>query len=414
MYAIHRLCQSYQLAKFINLITATAVNVKKGKDLIVLAGDLNTSPGEPPFKLLSTLFNSCTHGINFFLPVSMTGLIDCCMHRYSHDVKMTLRGIEGIDVDEDLITCGHHSNTFTATSTHKTVVRNDSEELLRPSGKRIDFVLYKFVQECKSCVSLSEFNHSCIATKLNCDGKDPHSGLSFSDHQPVSVQLMIKHGQPMATDHKEAGDSSLSKLPLQALINYKNGTFFGDKKSGDHKNGFKKYPNDFHDLSVNEIGVEDVEHETTSNATKDEPERSTLLDILPGRRSSSITESKTVSKVHFTEDNLTSKLDDPSWSQLENCDKLLNEYLDTNYSSKQKKQLSVVLLIVFSLCLAFLVVHLMEMNATTLLNMWSLIFASGFSLLFAIESANRFERTAVKGILEEISCLLSFCPKYDR
>lgn len=53
MYAIHRLCQSYQLAKFINLVTATAVNVEKGKDLIVLAGDLNTSPGEPPFKLLS-------------------------------------------------------------------------------------------------------------------------------------------------------------------------------------------------------------------------------------------------------------------------------------------------------------------------------------------------------------------------
>lgn len=53
MYAIHRLCQSYQLAKIINLVTATAVNVKEGKDLIVLAGDLNTSPGEPPFKLLS-------------------------------------------------------------------------------------------------------------------------------------------------------------------------------------------------------------------------------------------------------------------------------------------------------------------------------------------------------------------------
>ena len=178
MYAIHRLCQSYQLAKFINLVTASALDVKKGKDLIVLAGDLNTSPGEPPFKLL----------------MSMTGLIDCCMHRYSHDVKMTLHGIENTEVEEDLVTCGHSENSFTATSTQKTVVSNSTKQLLRPSGKRIDFVLYKIVQECQmdSSISLSGFDHSCIGTKLSCDGKDPASGLSFSDHQPVTVQLLIK------------------------------------------------------------------------------------------------------------------------------------------------------------------------------------------------------------------------------
>lgn len=341
----------------------------------------------------------------------MTGLIDCCMHRYSHDVKMTLRGIEGTEVDEDLITCGHHLNTFSATSTHKTIVTNDTEQLLRPSGKRIDFVLYKFVQD-HSSISLSGFNHSCIATKLNCDGKDPQSGISFSDHQPVSVQLMIKNSGSMILDQKEAGDNGLSKLPLQALINYKNGTFFGDKKGGDTKNGFKKCPNDFHDLSVNEIGVEDVEHETTSsNSKKEDQDRSTLLDILPGRRSSSVTESKTVSKVHFTDENLKSKFDDPLWSQLGNCNRLLNEYLDKNYSSKQKKQLCVILLLICLFISSFVVANYMDLTASTVFHLWCLITASGFSLLLAIESANRFERTAVKGILEEISCLLSFCPR---
>lgn len=328
------------------------------------------------------------------------------MHRYSHDVRMTLHGIEGTQVDDDLITCGHHLNTFSATSTHKTVVTNNTEPLLRSSGKRIDFVLYKFVQD-NSSISLSGFNHSCIAMRLNCDGKDPQSGISFSDHQPVSVQLMIKCNGSMVLDQKEAGDNGLSKLPLQAFINYKNGTFFGDKKGGDIKNGYKNFPNDFHDLSVNEIGYrEDIEHETIASNSKKEPERNTLLDMLPGRRSSSVTESKTVSKVHFTEENLMSKSDDPIWNQLEDCEKLLNEYLDKNHSSKQKKQLSVLLLVICLLCSSFVVAHWMDLTA-----LWSLVIASGFSLIFAIESANRFETTAVKGILEEISCLLSFCPQ---
>lgn len=343
----------------------------------------------------------------------MTGLIDCCMHRYSHDVRMTLHGIEGTDVDADLFTCGHHLNTFSATSSQKTVVTNDAEELLRPSGKRIDFVLYKFVQDRQknSSVSLSGFNHHCIATKLNCDGKDPQSGLSFSDHQPVSVQLTIKLGPSL-----EAGDrGSLSKLPLQALMNYKNGTFFSDQKGDDHKNGYKKETNDFHDLSVDEIGVEDVEEMTIgSNSPKEEAcERNTLLDMFPGRRSSFTTESKTVSKVHFTEQQLSSKHDDPSWSQLDDCENLLNQYLDGNYSSKQKKQLTVILLMIISLSLTFAAAHVLESSLTTLFNAWSIVIASGFSLLLAIESANRFERTAVKGILEEISCLLSFCPGRD-
>lgn len=394
MYAIHRLCQSYQLAKFINLVTASALDVKKGKDLIVLAGDLNTSPGEPPFKLL----------------MSMTGLIDCCMHRYSHDVKMTLHGIEETEVEEDLVTCGHSENSFTATSTQKTVVSNNTEQLLRPSGKRIDFVLYKIVQECHmdSTISLSGFNHSCIGTKLSCDGKDPASGLSFSDHQPVTVQLLIKLGQSFTNDH--TGDTASSdNLPLQALINYKNGSFFGAKKGVDEKNGHKKLPTDFHDLSLSEIGVEDVEYETiASKEATEESDRNTLLDMLSGRRSSSITESKTVSKVHFLASKLVS---DPSLDQLEDCNKLLNQYLDQNQSVKQKKQLIVVLLVTLSLCLAFLIAHFTGMTAATLIHIWVMVMASGFTLLFAIESANRFERTAVKGILEEISCLLSFCPR---
>lgn len=52
-YSVHRICQAYQLSKFINLVAENSAHSRKGSDLIVLAGDLNTSPGELPFQLLS-------------------------------------------------------------------------------------------------------------------------------------------------------------------------------------------------------------------------------------------------------------------------------------------------------------------------------------------------------------------------
>ena len=54
-YSIHRICQAYQLSKFINLVAVNSAHSRTGSDLIILAGDLNTSPGELPFKLLSEL-----------------------------------------------------------------------------------------------------------------------------------------------------------------------------------------------------------------------------------------------------------------------------------------------------------------------------------------------------------------------
>lgn len=60
-YSIHRICQAYQLAKFINLATESATNSRDGKDLIILAGDLNIGCEELPFKLLSEYTDSVCH-----------------------------------------------------------------------------------------------------------------------------------------------------------------------------------------------------------------------------------------------------------------------------------------------------------------------------------------------------------------
>lgn len=50
-YSIHRICQSYELAKFINLMVCNCSH-SSSKDLIVLAGDMNTSSKEMPYRLL--------------------------------------------------------------------------------------------------------------------------------------------------------------------------------------------------------------------------------------------------------------------------------------------------------------------------------------------------------------------------
>lgn len=50
-YSVHRICQSYELAKFINLMACNCSSAST-RDLIVLAGDMNTSSKELPYRLL--------------------------------------------------------------------------------------------------------------------------------------------------------------------------------------------------------------------------------------------------------------------------------------------------------------------------------------------------------------------------
>lgn len=55
-YSVHRVCQSYQLARFITFIRDTACNRKSdGKDLLIVAGDMNSTSSELPYKILTTM-----------------------------------------------------------------------------------------------------------------------------------------------------------------------------------------------------------------------------------------------------------------------------------------------------------------------------------------------------------------------
>lgn len=92
-YSVHRVCQSYQLAKFITFISDTASNRKaSGKDLLIVAGDMNATSSQLPYKILTNL----------------AGLTDCFKTSRSsnhgsniiHKHKVHQKKACGADVDE--------------------------------------------------------------------------------------------------------------------------------------------------------------------------------------------------------------------------------------------------------------------------------------------------------------------------
>lgn len=152
-YSVHRVCQSYQLARFINFISDTARNRKAhGKDLIIVAGDMNSTSSELPYQILTT----------------MAGLVDCL-------------------TDDDVTYC-HPNNSFTTRTLN--------------SIRRIDFILCRLLGEGQ-----------CVVDQLSSISKDPIMECSLSDHEPVMAELRIEHGKEIS----KIEELSHSKCKIQVL-----------------------------------------------------------------------------------------------------------------------------------------------------------------------------------------------------
>lgn len=221
-YAIHRICQAYELAKFVNLM-ACSCSETSSRDLIILAGDMNTSSKELPYRLVGTWFVLIDSKLVLiflynFPTVELTALNDCyklgvrkksSMSKSSTPATSPVSGkfsfpkFECSDEssDEELITCGHKDNTFTAAP-----IPNSTSK----TGKRIDFILYKvrdsslhnigklydFITMINNEESYGKFLKmensflTCSSESMRISAKDV-SGLSFSDHQPVVSRLVL-------------------------------------------------------------------------------------------------------------------------------------------------------------------------------------------------------------------------------
>ena len=416
----------------------------------------------------------------------MTGLVDCAMHRHSHNVNRSLlHGYQDVTIDEDLITCGHHLNTYSVSSASQTRIANHAGKELtsKPSGKRIDFILFKLAQTC-NCEQECRCNikHSCHGLRDICHGKDPITGLSFSDHQPVTIKLVIKkerssrplapaaaavtsadgcvssrkrHASISQTDHASDECSSGKERALKAItsaLNFKNGSIFpstvgegdaGPRDQLDEVNGFanknwKEAGGSVKKKRSHSIGtvvadpdsgtaIADFEKEDQmtieQNGTRgdgDDHQRSTLLDMLPmSRRKGSLTEPSTTTttilssaKVHFNPDSAIIPLDEPSLKHLEAMYQLLCDYMNQNLVSKRRFYLLVMGVALLVMVCVSIVSASLDMSSSTLFHSWFAVTVLATGVIVLTEFANRMERTAIKGILEEVSSLISFAPNH--
>ena len=134
------------------------------------------------------------------------------IHKKSHITsinRLKLHPCSDESSDEELITCGHKDNTFT------------NPKFVSPkSSKRIDFIMYKLRDLCKSNACHGEPNGecasrlgsstfiSCFPEQIKINAKDL-SGLSFSDHQPVASKVnFLYHLQSYEENQLEEGRNS--------------------------------------------------------------------------------------------------------------------------------------------------------------------------------------------------------------
>ncbi|KAL3283099.1 hypothetical protein HHI36_006258 [Cryptolaemus montrouzieri] len=135
-YKAHRIIQAFDTAQFIQLTSGNA-------DLVVLAGDLNTEPGDLAYKLLLTV----------------PGLTDSFVEaQFSGNIKTT---------NESLC------NSYTPSKLKKQEV----------CGKRIDYIM--FHPGSNSQIYLKKY-------QMPLEDRVPNRHFSYSDHEAVSVVLHIK------------------------------------------------------------------------------------------------------------------------------------------------------------------------------------------------------------------------------
>ncbi|XP_050502988.1 putative neutral sphingomyelinase [Diabrotica virgifera virgifera] len=134
-YEAHRILQAYDVAQFIKLTS-------QGVDLTVLAGDLNTLPGDIAYRLI----------------LIIPGLVD---------------SFEYANVPKDHIaTCESLRNTYTPSSYVKQKI----------PGQRIDFIMYH--PGSKLQVEMRNY-------RLPLPDRVPQCTFSYSDHEAVEVTLEI-------------------------------------------------------------------------------------------------------------------------------------------------------------------------------------------------------------------------------
>ncbi|KAG8195046.1 hypothetical protein JTE90_029626 [Oedothorax gibbosus] len=139
-YLPHRVAQAFEFSQYVRMTSESA-------DLSIVAGDFNTEPTDLPYKII-------IHNAK-------------CLDAYTSQT-----GSPVTDSTCVRTTCGHPNNLYT---TKKEL--NDC-----PTGKRIDYILYK----CGPGTYVK-----CLSCETPLGNIGPESNVPYSDHEAVVAQLHV-------------------------------------------------------------------------------------------------------------------------------------------------------------------------------------------------------------------------------
>ncbi|KAJ8945085.1 hypothetical protein NQ318_005265 [Aromia moschata] len=152
-YQTHRILQAYDTAQFIMLTSG-------GADLVVLAGDLNTEPGDLAYRVI----------------LKVPGLLDAFA--------------EATDVPKDMIATNESlKNSYTP-------LRLVKKNVL---GKRIDYIMYH--PGSKIQVDLKKY-------RLPLPDRVPNYNFSYSDHEAIEATLIV-HKKEVSVHSRDAEQKKL-------------------------------------------------------------------------------------------------------------------------------------------------------------------------------------------------------------
>ncbi|KAI7697378.1 Sphingomyelin phosphodiesterase 2 [Sarcoptes scabiei] len=422
-YSVHRICQAYELGKFINLMSCNCTN-SASKDLIILAGDLNTCSKEIPYRLLTELtdLNDChkpiakkpsSRSITDRLP--RKDLLTNTVIQNYRIAELKAQDLSDDSSDEELITCGHRENTFTPQQNIK---------MDKKSGKRIDFIFYKLRNSINHHHHHSHRHHSVVSKDgidddtdqdssekkskiLHCDAekiaviaKDV-TGLSFSDHQPVVAKLLFTW---KSAPRKQRNENASTTLAMK-MSNYK--TNVKSNHQNNDKSSDIKLTTETNHHSANSNGLDDHHQNDEDDDQRKKSQQISAIDEMKSEKSMQLF-ADTNEKLN---NSCRKYLNKTSISNKNNCDdryliheieNLLSIYIDKYKPSFKYSFFSISLIIVLCLLLLIALRLTIELTLTEtfLMAIIFIIITTGF--LFLKFFTHRTEMNAIKAILNDI------------
>lgn len=165
MYLAHRVLQAFSTAKFVNLTACSA-------DVSILAGDLNTAPGDLSFRLLT----------------SIPALLDPFELEHENTNPDIARA------------CGTSDNENNSYASSKEVKK-------LPEGKRIDHILFRTDSNIK--VKILNFGNPL-------KDRVPGHSFSYSDHNAVCLEVILSNDE---NNSKNLCPLACFNVPLSTNIN---------------------------------------------------------------------------------------------------------------------------------------------------------------------------------------------------